>query len=137
MAGKRKLYIERPREDYSTLDRVTGKVRPIVIDQSDGSWPPFVIVQASGFSRRQPRWTDENALLRRALKNFEATIYAVPQGQRWCSHGHWSHLHNFHIREQGKLWTICKTCRNELARKAYAEQAASEGRGVRTYRRAA
>lgn len=136
--AKRKLYVsERPKEDESTLGRITTKVKPVVVEQI-GVNPPYAIVQASGFSSRDPRYVNEERKLRKALLDFEPTIYSVPEGQRWCSHGHWTHLHNFHTRGQGKLWTICKTCRNELERRAYAARIeAEQGREVRTYRRAA
>lgn len=81
MAGKRKLYLsDRPKEDDSRLDRVTTKVRPVTVylgwlGGSDHA-PDYAIVQASGFSRRQPRGeVDIFKRLQRELREFTPAIF--------------------------------------------------------------
>lgn len=138
--AKRKLYVsERPKEDESALGRITTKVKPIVVEQI-GVNPPYAIVQASGFSSRDPRYVNEERKLRKALLDFEPTIYSVPEGQRWCSHGHWSNKTNFSPKADNHdgLHSICKTCRAGMGRDKYAERILQEfGRAVREYKRKA
>lgn len=135
--ARRNLYLApRQKEDDSRLDRISTKTRPVVVEQA-GSWPPFAIVQASGFSKRQPRYTDENALLRRALKAFEPEVFRVPEGRKWCSEcGDWVNKDNFSPKKGAAdgLQYVCKTCRNDYARRVYAT---SLDREVRTYTRKA
>lgn len=138
--AKRKMFVgERPYEDDSRLGRITTKVRTIAVPQM-GENPPFAIVQSSGYNTRDPHAVDEARKLRKALLDFEPEIYRTPEGQRWCSHGHWAQQHNFSPKQDtsDKIDTICRTCRNEQKRWAYAEKIkAEEGRDVRSYKRAA
>lgn len=119
--AKRKLYVgERPQES-SRVDMITTRVRPVVVEQM-GSWPPFAIVQASGYTGRPPRWTDENALLRRALKTFEATVYSIPEGHKWCGTcGDVRRKDRFTAdrRNRDGLHSTCNYCRAEHSRRMY------------------
>jgi hypothetical protein len=138
--AKRKMYVgERPYEDDSRLGRITTKVRTIAVPQM-GENPPFAVVQASGYNTRDPHAVDEAKKLRRALLEFEAEIYRVPEGQRWCSHGHWSLKTNFSPKADNHdgLHSICKTCRAEMGKDKYAEKIMQAyDRPVRAYKRKA
>lgn len=78
-------------KDYEVLDCVTMKAKMIIVDQTDGRWPPYAEVMASPMVPRRPLGINEQNLLQRAtsLKEFIPTIESR-DGEKWCSQcGEW------------------------------------------------
>lgn len=122
-AYKRKLYAGiRPAEDDTRLDRVTTKVRPVTVYLGwlggDDNEPDYKIIQASGFSRRQPRGElDIFKRLRRELAEFTPTIFQhKSEDEELC-------VCCMSYRKRDKFWpdtrkrngldSWCKFCRSE------------------------
>lgn len=125
---------DEPEPGDDLLDVITlGGTRGIIVQQEDGEWPPFAIVQASRMVRRDPHYVDEAVELMRALHIFRPEIYPARPGFKYCaSCGDWVRVEGFSpdaSRRDG-LHAYCKDCRNRQRREHYAG-----GREVRKYYR--
>jgi len=119
-------------------DRITLRVREVVVAQEDGTWPPFAVVQSSVRVSREPRATDEARALERALRLFRPDIQPARPGFKFCaSCAQWVSVRGFDkdaSRRDG-LHPYCKQCRREHERRMYEAAQARAGKKPRRYRR--
>lgn len=123
-------------------DTLTLRRRPIVVEQFDGTPPPFAIVQGSPVVSRRPRADEPLAvLLHIAMKTPET--FKPPVGHAYCSScGDWrpeSYFVKNASRKRGYDYE-CKQCKRERMawfRVVQAQQDEQEGREKRRYYKAA
>ncbi len=120
------IIMDRPLVDDYGLDKITTKTRSTAVFQGiiDGL-PEYAVVIESGFKRRKPAYVNEWAHLIRSLKNFEATVYEVPEGCAFCSNcGEWRLKNRFSQdkRNHNGLHSWCKACRADHERRMYWER---------------
>lgn len=105
------------------LDCITlGGKHSIMVPQEDGNWPPFASVQASNTVNRDPsrHLVSDDRLLRMAA---QPQVREQVPGYKWCSNcGDLVKAEGFSLDPHSRdgRHTICKTCRNEQARRWYA-----------------
>lgn len=118
-------------------DTLTLRRRPVLVEQFDGTAPPFAIVQASPVVSRKPRADEPLAvLLQVAMKTPE--MFHKPKGMELCStcgdfKEYPSEFPKDATRKRGYGY-VCNKCRAREARIEYAYQAMLEGRTVREYK---
>lgn len=109
-------------DDYLTLG-----VGWLLVDQSDGTFPPFAIVRGSKRYPRDPRpEPTEWQQLQRAIRYTEWR--PVPLGMKYCSDcGEWRALDKFSPdkRNRDGKQSYCKACQAERMRRYRTYRAAS------------
>ncbi len=101
---------------------ITLKRGSIVVDQSDGTYPPFAIVQASGRAYRDPRVTaGEDELYKRAWQTLE--IQQHRPGEKFCGKcGDWHLVADFDDSHRDGKYSWCKSCRRAYQARLKYEQ---------------
>lgn len=118
---------ERPKEDNVRIDRITTKVRPIIVYQGvlgkNDHQPDFMTVQSSGFIPRRPfGLVNELEQLRRDLRDFQPTVYGSRKDEKWCSKcGDWRPKSRYTAKKGAfdGLHPYCNQCRAEHAQRIY------------------
>lgn len=121
-------------------DTLTLRRRPVVVEQYDGTPPPFAIVQSSPVVSRRPRGDESlSMLLHLAMRTPET--FQPPTGCEYCSTcGDWRPRSYFPQNASRKGRGIdyeCRQCQNERKRQHRVLMAAAEGRELRKYYKAA
>lgn len=127
MAGKRKPYvppIDIFEDDEFFVDRVSMYgTRAFKVLETVEVNPLVKVVQTGAEVKdRKPIWLDEKKLYRKAIKEFEPTLYPAHPGEKWCSaKDHWIELDGFSDdkRNRDGKQNLCKACRAEHARRMY------------------
>lgn len=127
MAGKRKPYVPPIsifEDDEYFVDRLSlsGTKAFKVLETAEPN-PQVKVVQVSrGMPDRKPIWLDEKKAFRKAIKEFEPTIYPAQVGKKWCCNcDNWVNLDGFSPKATSRdgLQSHCKGCRAEHARMIY------------------
>lgn len=120
-------------------DTLTLRRRPVLVEQYDGTPPPFAIVQSSPVVSRRPKDDLPMAvLLQRAMRTPET--FKPPAGMEYCSAcGDWRPRSYFAINPAFKrgLDYVCKGCKSAQDRQRRELAALQEGRELRVYRKRA
>lgn len=120
-------------------DTLTLRRGVTLVEQYDGTPPPFAIVQSSPVVSRAPCGdVDLSILLHVAMR--EPEVFRPPQGMEYCSTcGDWRPRSYFAVNPAFKrgLDYVCKGCKSAQDRQRRELVALQAGRELRVYRKRA